>query len=62
MREEENIIAGKILTLFRINSRVNSIGGEEATTLDLEVNDGKVQSASFTHYSVEILASGSLWL
>lgn len=40
----------------------DNIGGEETTTLDIEVYNGKVQSASFTHDSVEILATGSLLL
>lgn len=53
---------GNFRLVAESGGEVNSIGGEEATTLDLEVNDGKVQSASFTHDSVEILASGSLWL
>lgn len=52
---------GNVRLVAESGGEVNSIGGSETTTLDLEVNDGKVQSASFTHDSVEILASGSLW-
>ncbi|MBS3737188.1 hypothetical protein KGY72_08470 [Candidatus Bipolaricaulota bacterium] len=51
---------GNVRLVAESGGGVGSIGGREDTMLDLELENGIVQSASFTHNPVEIIASGTL--
>jgi len=39
-----------------------SIGGEESTTLDVEIDHGRIQRARFTHHPIEINAAGTVFI
>ena len=52
---------GDVRLVAESGGGIESIGGSEDTTLDLDLEDGIVRSASFTHSPVEILATGTLW-
>jgi len=53
---------GSVRVVAESGGSNDSIGGPEKTSLDLEIEAGKVKSACFSHDSVEILASGYLRL
>jgi len=52
---------GDVRLVAESGDGVESIGGSEDTTLYLNLENGIVQSARFTHNPVEILSSGTLW-
>ncbi|MFW6104907.1 MAG: hypothetical protein ACOC6I_03605 [Candidatus Bipolaricaulota bacterium] len=53
---------GEVELFAESGGDINHIGGPERTMLHMEMKDGKVESISFNHSLVELLAQGTLWV